>query len=414
MEFERSAYVDQLMERRENGQVKILTGIRQCGKSYLLLRLFRRRLLSEGVSAGHILTVALNDRANKSLRDPDALLSHLKAQMTGPEVYYILLDDIQRVGDFVEVLSSLQLIPNADVYVTGGSAQGLSSDVVTEFRGHGDEIRLHPLSFRELLNANPGDQDQLWDDYLTYGGLPAVLTRQSADDKAEHLRSLLSQLYLADLAQRYQLRNREELDDLIGILAGLVGSFTNPTKLAKTFKNDKGRSITDKTLRRYLGHLEDAFFVGKAERYDIKGSRYLNTPAKYYFEDLGLLSARQGFWQQDESRTLENLIYNELRVRGFHVDVGVLEQNERTTAGGKARRYLEVDFVACRGDRKYYLQSAFSPDPDAAERRPLRAIDDSFKKIVLVRENRAPHRDAYGILTMGVRRFALEPDSLEL
>ncbi len=411
MEVRREATLRALTRRRNSGQVKVITGLRQSGKS-TLLRQFRESLLSGGLREDQVLLLAFNDRSSRALRDPDKLLAHLKARAADGEPMVFLLDDIHRVKDFEEVLMGLLTLPNADVYVTGGSAERLSSQVLTDFRGKREEIHLYPLSFREFVTAYPGDPQGAWADFQTYGGLPGVLSRAEPEEKMEYLKSLLSEVILPDLAQRCHLRSGEELTGLVRTLAELEGSFTNPTKLSKTFQTAKGTPLTDKTLRRYLGHLEDSYLIRRSDRYDIKASRFLNTPVKYYFEDAGLRSAALNFWQQDPDRILENLVYTDLRCRSFHVDAGVVERSQRSSSG-RSRQYLNVDFVATLGDRRYYLLSALSPDSDP-QRRPLRSIDDSFRKIVLVKDDLPPRRDPSGLVTVGVRHFLLAPSVRDL
>ena len=326
MEIKRDIYLNRLIRRECNGLIKIVTGVRRCGKSYLLFNLFHNYLSEKGVPENHIIEVALDDRSNKALRDPDNMLQFIKNQIVDKNTYYIILDEVQLLGEFEDVLNSLLHIRNADVYVTGSNSKFLSSDVITEFRGRGDEVRLHPLSFREYCSVYPGNTDEAWDDYFTYGGLPLILSRETAEEKADYLMTLFQKVYLSDIIDRHKIRNQEELDELVDILASAVGSLTSPQKLAKTFKSVKQKNISDKTLKRYIDYLTDAFLVSKAVRFDIKGKRYIGSPAKFYFEDVGLRNARLNFRQIEENHIMENIIYNELRIRGFHVDVGVIEK----------------------------------------------------------------------------------------
>ena len=312
MEIKRDLYLNRLIRRENNGLIKVVTGVRRCGKSYLLFNLFHNYLIEKGVAEDHIIEVALDDRSNKELRDPDQMLAYLKDRIKDKETYYIILDEVQLLSEFEDVLNSLLHIRNADVYVTGSNSKFLSSDVITEFRGRGDEIRMYPLSFREFSSAYPGSEEDAWEDYYTYGGLPLILTRETDEEKAEYLINLFQKVYLSDIIDRHKIRNREELDELVDILASAVGSLTNPLKLSKTFKSVKNKTISDKTLKKYIDYLTDAFLVSKAVRYDIKGRKYIGSPTKFYFEDVGLRNARLNFRQTEENHIMENIIYNEL------------------------------------------------------------------------------------------------------
>ena len=417
MEIKRDLYLDRLIRRENNGLIKVVTGVRRCGKSYLLFNLFHNYLIEKGVAEDHIIEVALDDRSNKELRDPDQMLAYLKDRIKDKETYYIILDEVQLLSEFEDVLNSLLHIRNADVYVTGSNSKFLSSDVITEFRGRGDEIRMYPLSFREFCSAYPGSEEDAWEDYYTYGGLPLILTRETDEEKAEYLINLFQKVYLSDIIDRHKIRNREELDELVDILASAVGSLTNPLKLSKTFKSVKNKNISDKTLKKYIDYLTDAFLVSKAVRYDIKGRKYIGSPTKFYFEDVGLRNARLNFRQTEENHIMENIIYNELRIRGYRVDVGLVEVFGKNTENKTEKKHLEVDFVATKGSEKYYIQSALAMPTDEKrkqEERPLNAIGDSFKKIIVVKDNIKPRRDEMGIVTMGIRRFLLNKNSLEL
>ena len=417
MEIKRDLYLDRLIRRENNGLIKVVTGVRRCGKSYLLFNLFHNYLIEKGVAEDHIIEVALDDRSNKELRDPDQMLAYLKDRIKDKETYYIILDEVQLLSEFEDVLNSLLHIRNADVYATGSNSKFLSSDVITEFRGRGDEIRMYPLSFREFSSAYPGSEEDAWEDYYTYGGLPLILTRATDEEKAEYLINLFQKVYLSDIIDRHKIRNREELDELVDILASAVGSLTNPLKLSKTFKSVKNKTISDKTLKKYIDYLTDAFLVSKAVRYDIKGRKYIGSPTKFYFEDVGLRNARLNFRQTEENHIMENIIYNELRIRGYRVDVGLVEVFGKNTENKTEKKHLEVDFVATKGSEKYYIQSAFAMPTDEKrkqEERPLNAIGDSFKKIIVVKDNIKPRRDEMGIVTMGIRRFLLNKNSLEL
>ncbi len=417
MEIKRDIYLDRLIRREKNGLVKIVTGVRRCGKSYLLFNLFHNYLLDKGVQEDHIIEVALDDRSNKELRDPDSMLKYVKGRIVDRDTYYIILDEVQLLTEFEDVLNSFMHIRNADVYVTGSNSKFLSSDLVTEFRGRGDEIRMYTLSFREYSSVYEGSADEAWDDYFTYGGLPLILSRETPEEKAEYLMSLFQKVYISDIVDRHKVRNREELDELVDILASAVGSLTNPLKLANTFKTVKNKTISDKTLKKYIDYLMDAFLVSKAVRYDIKGRKYIGSPAKFYFEDVGLRNARLNFRQMEENHIMENIIYNELRIRGYHVDVGIVEQFGKNSESKTTKKQFEVDFVVTRGSEKYYIQSAFAmntPGKQEQEERPLNAIGDSFKKIIVVRDNIKVRRNEMGIVTIGIRNFLLDENSLSL
>ena len=417
MEIKRDIYLDRLIRREKNGLIKIVTGVRRCGKSYLLFNLFHNYLLDKGVKEDHIIEIALDDRSNKELRDPDNMLQYVKERIVDKDTYYIILDEVQLLVEFEDVLNSFMHIRNADVYVTGSNSKFLSSDLVTEFRGRGDEIRIYPLSFREYCSVYEGSADEAWDDYFTYGGLPLILSRETAEEKAEYLMSLFQKVYLSDIIDRHKVRNQEELDELVDILASAVGSLTNPLKLANTFKSVKKKTISDKTLKKYMDYLMDAFLVSKAARYDIKGRKYIGSPAKFYFEDVGLRNARLNFRQMEENHIMENIIYNELRIRGYHVDVGLVEQFGKNSENKTTKKQLEVDFVVTRGSEKYYIQSAFAMNSESKqeqEERPLNVIGDSFKKIIVVRDNIKVRRNDMGIVTIGIRNFLLDENSLNL
>jgi predicted AAA+ superfamily ATPase len=417
MEIKRDVYLDRLIRREKNGLIKVVTGVRRCGKSYLLFNLFHNYLLDKGVQENHIIEIALDDRSNKELRDPDNMLKYVKERIVDRDTYYIILDEVQLLSEFEDVLNSFMHIRNADVYVTGSNSKFLSSDLVTEFRGRGDEIRIYPLSFREYCSVYEGSADEAWDDYFTYGGLPLILSRETPEEKAGYLISLFQKVYLSDIVDRHKVRNREELDELVDILASAVGSLTNPLKLANTFKTVKKKTISDKTLKKYIDYLMDAFLVSKAVRYDIKGRRYIGSPAKFYFEDVGLRNARLNFRQMEENHIMENIIYNELRIRGYHVDVGLVEQFGKNSENKTTKKQLEVDFVVTRGSEKYYIQSAFAmttSEKQMQEERPLNAIGDSFKKIIVVRDNIKIRRNDMGIVTIGIRNFLLDENSLNL
>ena len=417
MEIKRDIYLDKLIRKKKNGLIKVVTGVRRCGKSYLLFHLFHNHLLETGVPEDHIIEVALDDRRNKKLRDPDAMLQFIDESIKDKEDYYIILDEVQYLDEFEDALNSLLHIRNVDVYVTGSNSKFLSSDVITQFRGRGDEIHVYPLSFSEYTSAYQGTLDEAWDDYLVYGGLPLILTMEAPEDKAEYLNSLFQKVYISDIVERHNVRNKAELDELVDILASAIGSYTNQNKLARTFKSVKGKSISDKTIKNYIDYLIDSFLISKATRYDIKGKKYIGSPSKYYFEDVGLRNARLGFRQVEQTHLMENIIYNELRIRGYHVDVGVVEHFEVTGDGKRGKKQFEVDFVATRGSEKYYIQSAFAlPTADKVnqEQRSLLSIPDSFRKIIVVGDNIKVRRDENGIITVGLRNFLLDENSLKL
>lgn len=417
MQIKRKSYLNRLINKKGNGLIKIVTGIRRCGKSYLLFNLFHEHLLSEGVDESHIIEIALDDRTNKALRNPDNMLEYVKSKITDKDMYYIILDEIQLLDEFEDVLNSFLHIKNADVYVTGSNSKFLSSDVITEFRGRGDEIRVYPLSFREFMSVYDGSVDEGWDDYFNYGGLPLVLSCPTPEEKSEYLISQFKKVYLSDLIERHNIRNANEFDELLDVLASAIGSLTNPLKLANTFKSVKGKTISDKTLKKYIDYLIDAFLVSKAKRFDVKGKKYINSPSKYYFEDIGLCNARLEFRQSEENHIMENIIYNELRIRGFRVDVGLVEHYGKDENKKSTKKQLEVDFVATKGNKKYYIQSAFSMSSSEKieqEQRSLKSINDSFKKIIVVRDNIKVRRDDYGIVTIGICNFLLDENSLDL
>ena len=417
MEIKRDVYLDKLIRKKKNGLIKVVTGVRRCGKSYLLLHLFHEHLLDRGVAEDHIIEIALDDRSNKELRDPDVILKFIKESIRDKEDYYIILDEVQYLDEFEDVLNSLLHIRNVDVYVTGSNSRFLSSDVITQFRGRGDEIRVYPLSFSEYVSVYQGSQDEAWDDYLVYGGLPLILTMEESEDKAEYLNSLLQKVYISDIVDRHNVRNKAELDELVDVLASAIGSYTNPSKLVRTFKSVKNKNLSDKTIKNYTDYLIDSYLISRADRYDIKGKKYIGKLSKYYFEDVGLRNARLGFRQIEETHLMENIIYNELRVRGYHVDVGVVEYYEIKADGKRGKKQMEVDFVATKGSEKYYIQSAFAlpaADKVKQEQRGLLSIPDFFRKIVVVGDNIKVRRDENGIITIGLRNFLLDENSLKL
>ena len=417
MNIERPIYLQKLKDRMHDGMIKIITGLRRSGKSYLLFELFRRYLLDSGIRPDHIIGLELDMRRNEKYRDPDVLLSYLSEKIKDDGMYYILLDEVQMLKDFVSVLNELLHYRNADVYVTGSNSKFLSTDIVTEFRGRGNEVRIHPLSFSEYCSVFQGSRDEAWQEYFTYGGLPQILSMNSDEQKVDYLKNLFETTYIKDIKERNKIRHKTEMGVLLDILASATGSLTNPLKLSNTFHSKRGVPFPESTIARYCKYLENAFLINKSVRYDIKGKGYIDTPFKYYFEDVGLRNARLSFRQQDENHIMENIIYNELRYRGFSIDVGVVEIREKQPDGKMARKQLEIDFVANSGSRRYYVQSAFSmgvPDKEAQEKRPFLRFNDSFKKIILVRDSIKIRRDENGIVTMGLLDFLLTPNSLEL
>ena len=409
MEIKRDSLLNNLMSLRHNGMIKVITGMRRCGKSYLLFNLFPNALKSEGVDEQHIIKVNLEDRRNKILRDPDKLLEYIDGKLKDNDMYYVLLDEVQMVREFEDVLNSYLHVKNADVYVTGSNARFLSKDVITEFRGRGYEVRVHPLSFREIRGARPEVPiEQLWVDYMTYGGLPQVVTMDSDKERSTYLKGLFKHTYLKDIKERHDIKLDDDLEELIGTLASTIGGLTNPRKLADTFHSIKKSKISQDTIKVYLDYLQDAFIIERALRYDIKGKRYIDTPSKFYFEDLGLRNALLNFRQVEKTHLMENAIYNTLRSRGMDVDVGEVIWNTKDNYGKKIRKTLEVDFVCNLGSRRYYLQSAYRlPDEEKMlqEKRSLQQINDSFKKIVVVGERMKLRRDDFGIVLMGIFEF---------
>ncbi len=409
MKIERPTYIQQLINSKDNGLIKIVTGLRRVGKSYLLKTLFKEYLLNEGIKKSHILIIDLEDRRNKVFRDPDYLLDWVDDKMKDEGQYYIIIDEVQRVEEFVDMLGTLVGKENADVYVTGSNSHFLSSDIATEFRGRGDEIHVWPLTFKEYMTAYEGDMVDGWQEYYTYGGLPKILSIKGDDKKATYLRSLYRTVYLSDIYERHEIENKAEFEELVRILASSIGSPVNPTNLANTFKSVKRlNSITDKTIETYIGYLEDAYMIEKAERYDIKGRKYIGTTPKYYFKDMGLRNAILSFRQTEENHLMENVLYNEMRHRGFLVDVGNVNIRVKNEKGEWQRITLEVDFVCNLGSRRYYLQSAYRlPDEEKVEqeKRSLKNIKDSFRKLVIVGERMKLRRDESGIVMLGVYEF---------
>ncbi|MBD9005731.1 MAG: ATP-binding protein [Porphyromonadaceae bacterium] len=417
MVINRDIYLNRLIASKHNGLIKIITGLRRCGKSYLLFKLFKEHLRNVGVDDNHIIQVDLEDRRNKNLRNPDVLLAHIDSKMKDNDMYYILLDEVQCVKDFEDVLNSYLKIENADIYVTGSNSKFLSTDIITEFRGRGTQICVHPLSFAEIMSVDQRHPIDVWNDYYTYGGLPLVLSLSTDEAKESYLKDLYAKVYLTDIKDRYSIRCDSELQELLQIMASTIGSPTNPSKLENTFKSVKNVTLSSKTINTYLSYLEDAFLIEKSIRYDIKGKKYINTLAKHYFTDMGIRNAILGFRQMEENHIMENVIYNELRIRGYSVDVGMVETRPLNSEGKRIRKQYEVDFVANRGSQRYYIQSAFIMPTDSKERQEsnsLLNIDDAFKKIIIVKDYIKPKRNQLGIITIGLIDFLLKPELMEM
>lgn len=417
MEIKRDKYLNDLIDRMNNGMIKVVTGIRRCGKSYLLFHIFKNYLLEQGVSESHMIMIELDQRKNKKYRDPDVILEYIESLIVNDEQYYIILDEVQMLQEFEEVLNSLLHIRNADVYVTGSNSKFLSKDVITEFRGRGDEIHIYPLTFKEFMEAYDGDMYHGWAEYVIYGGLPLTMTMKNEEQKVNYLTNLFKETYLKDIIERYNVEKTQELEDLINILASAIGSLTNPSKIEATFKTVIQSAISFNTIKQYIEYLEDAFIINKANRYDVKGRKYIGTPLKYYFEDVGLRNARLGFRQVEETHLMENIVYNELRSRGYTVDVGVVEKRITNEEGTSERKYLEIDFVANLGSKRYYIQSAFSlptEEKRIQEKTSLVNVNDSFKKIIIVKDVVNITRDEDGITTMSIYDFLLKENSLDL
>ena len=411
-EIKRDLYLNKIINRRENGLIKIITGIRRCGKSYLLDPLFKNYLLADGVKEDHIIKLELDRVENEKYRDSKALNEYIRSLIKDKDMYYVILDEIQLVKGFEFVLNGLLYEKNIDVYVTGSNSKFLSSDIITEFRGRGDQIKVNPLSFAEFLSAFNGDKYEAWNEYVTYGGMPLILSKKNDEEKSQYLKELFEQTYIKDIVERNNIQRIDILDSLINMLASSVGSLTNPQKIFDTFKSNGEKELSLNTINSYIADIEDSFIVNKSTRYDIKGKKYIQTPQKYYFSDIGLRNARLNFRQQEENHLMENIIYNELLIRGYNVDVGVVEVREE----GK-RKQLEVDFVCNLGNKRYYIQSALNLDTKEKtiqESRSLNNIGDSFKKIIVVKDNIKLWRTDDGIVIMGIQEFLLNKDSLDL
>lgn len=397
--------------------IKVITGMRRCGKSYLLFEIFASHLEQQGVAPDHIVKVDLEDYKNKSLRNPDNLYEYVESRIVDNDRYYVMLDEVQMLDHFEDVLNGFLRMRNVDVYVTGSNAKFLSKDIITEFRGRGYEVKMYPLCFKEFMSAYTGSVQAGFNEYMLYGGLPQVLMCQTDDQKAKYLKSLFEETYVRDIKDRYGIRRDDDLEELINIMASGIGALTNPNKLANTFHSEKKSTISYDTVKTYIDYLCDAFLVEKSTRYDLKGKRYINSPFKYYFMDLGLRNARINFRQYERSHLMENAVYNEMRARGFSVDVGAVPTIGTMPDGSRRRAVLEVDFVCNLGSKRYYIQSAYrmeSEDKVRQERASLLKLDDSFKKIIVIGEECPVTRDEMGITTMGIYDFLLNKNSLDL
>lgn len=415
MEIKRDRYLNTLISKKHNSLIKVITGMRRCGKSYLLFTLFKEHLLSDGVNEDHIIEIAFDAFENKKYRDPDVLYPYLKEQIKDDAMYYVLLDEVQLLGEFESILNSLIRMKNVDVYVTGSNARFLSKDVITEFRGRGDEVHMYPLSFAEFMSVYPGTKQDGWNEYMLYGGIPLVLEFTTPDQKVSFLKSLFEETYISDIVGRHNIRNKAELEELLNILSSAIGSLTNPQKLSATFQTVKKKKISNSTIKRYIDYLCDSFLIDSAIRYDVKGKKYIDTPVKYYFTDMGLRNARLNFRQIEETHSMENIIFNELKMRGFNVDVGVIMQYETNEKGTNIRKQLEIDFVCNQGSKRYYIQSAYAI-PDQAkmeqEQRSLMLTGDFFKRMIITKDTPAPYYNESGVLIMNVYDFLLNENSL--
>lgn len=413
--IKRDLYLHRLIDRMNNGSVKVVTGIRRCGKTVLLFDIFADYLRSTGVDDTHILKYTLDNIKMRRLRNPEKLYDDITAKLTDNGTFYLFLDEIQYVDDFSELINSLSQLRNVDTYVTGSNSKFLSSDILTQFRGRGDEVRVYPLSFSEFYSARGGDKNEAWDEYHLYGGMPALFERKTDEQKTEYLKALMSKVYLSDIVERNRVQYPDEMESMVDFLCSAIGSLTNPKKISDTLKSVKGKSISDVTAKNYLNYLTDAFLFESAKRFDVKGKKYFETPLKYYMADVGLRNARLNFRQVEENHIMENVIFNELKIRGYSVDVGVVESKE--TVDGKRRlKQLEIDFVANKGSKKYYIQSAYEMPTEEKlrqEKRSLVKVGDSFKKIVVVKDNISPQTDENGIVTMGLINFLLDQNSLD-
>lgn len=417
MEINRDYYLNKLITKKHNGLIKVITGIRRCGKSYLLFTLFRNHLTKSGVADDHIIEIPFDSFENKKYRDPEILYPYVKEQIADGGMYYILLDEVQLLDEFESVLNGFMRMKNVDVYVTGSNARFLSKDIITEFRGRGDELHIQPLSFAEFMSVYDGNKYDGWNEYVLYGGLPPVVLLRTVEQKIELLKSLFQETYINDIISRHSVKHIDEFEELINILASAIGSLTNPKKLTDTFKSKKNKVISSNTIKSYLDYLCDAYIVSRATRYDIKGKKYIDTPQKYYFSDVGIRNACINFRQLEENHTMENVIYNELIARNFNVDVGIITSTGKDNDGKFVRKQFEVDFVCNKGSKRYYIQSVFSiPDREKMEQESnsLLRIGDSFKKIIVVKDLPAPTYTEDGILVISVYDFLLNSNSLDM
>ena len=416
MEIERNNYLRQFILRKDNGMIKVITGIRRCGKSFLLFQIFKKYLLENGIDEDHVIEIALDGIENEELRNPKICYQYVKAAIKDDGKYYLLLDEVQFMPRFEEVLNSFLRISNLDIYVTGSNSRFLSSDIVTEFRGRGDEIRVYPLSFAEFYSVYDGEYEDAWNDYMIYGGLPQVAGFQTERQKAEYLKNIFTNVYLKDVVERNGIQSMDDLGTLVDILASVIGAPTNPTRISNTFASERQISYTNKTISRHIDYLEESFLISRSNRYDIKGRKYVGANLKYYFTDLGLRNARLNFRQQEPTHIMENIVYNELLIRGYNVDTGILDVYGKDSAGKRVRKQLEVDFVVNQGSQRYYIQVACdmaSKEKQSQEFRSLRNIPDSFKKIVITGGTAKPWRNEEGFVIMGMKYFLLNTDSLE-
>lgn len=416
MEIKRDQYLNALINRMHNGMIKVITGIRRAGKSYILFNIFQNHLLSIGVNSSQIITIEFDRYENRKYRNPDFVLEYIHSCLRKEEQYYLLMDEVQLLPDFEEVLNSLLHYQNLDIYVTGSNSKFLSKDIITQFRGRGDEIHVWPLTFKEFMQVYDGDVYNGWAEYVVYGGLPLTVSMKTEEQKVQYLTNLFKETYLKDIIERYHIDKVQEMDDLLNILASSIGSLTNPPRIEATFKSLIHSNISMNTIRQYIEYLEDAFIINKAYRYNVKGRKYIGTPLKYYFEDVGLRNARLGFRQVEQTHLMENIIYNELRSRGYSVDVGVVEKREVDSNGKEKKKQLEIDFIANLGSKRYYIQSAYSMPTEEKriqEKASLISVKDSFKKIILVKDVVKVSRDEDGIMMMNIYDFLLNKDSLD-
>lgn len=414
--IKRDVYLNKIINSENNGMIKVITGIRRCGKSFLLDPLFKNYLLDKGINEEHIIKLDLDERKNKKYLDPDVLDNYIREKIVDDKMYYVLLDEVQKVSDFESVLNGFLHINNLDVYVTGSNSKFLSSDIISEFRGRGDEIKVYPLSFKEFVDAYDGNKYDAWNEYIVYGGMPNILTKKNDEQKSKYLKDLFNNTYINDIIERYDIGRSDVLDSTIDILSSSVGSLSNPLNIANTFKSKGMGNVSRNTIEQYINYLIDAFMINKVGRYDIKGKKYISSPCKYYFTDIGLRNARLNFRQIEQNHLMENIIYNELVMRGYNVDVGVIEQYGKDK-DKTVRRQYEIDFVCNLGSKRYYIQSALNIDDEdkkIQEIRPFTCIDDFFKKIIIVKDDTLPYYNENGILIIGIKDFLLDNNSLEI